>query len=186
MTMSKEKSLTTDLMLDMETLGTRPGCSILSIAAVPFNNPYDLESFYLKIATTSCTDAGLHIDDATIAWWNKQSPEAYNEAFSGQLDLRVVLQEFADYCNHLPHAPVVWGNGSDFDCAILAETYRICGMQPPWKYTDSRCYRTLKNLFPWVLGNKPTVAHNALEDAKAQAAHATDILRVIAGRKSCE
>ena len=149
---SNQKTQETNIMLDMETLGTRPGCAILSIAAVPFSSQYDLEPFYLKISATSCTDAGLHVDDATVAWWNKQSPEAYREAFSGKLELRAVLSEFADYCNHLPHTPVV-------------------------------CYRTLKNLFPFVLGVKPVVAHNALEDAKAQAAHATDILRVIAGRR---
>lgn len=182
--MSATKKETVNLMLDMETLGTSPGCALLSIAAVPFSNPYDLEPFYLKIDATSCTDAGLHVDDATIAWWNKQSPEAYNEAFSGRMDIRVVLQEFSDYCYHLPGSPIIWGNGSDFDNAILAHTYKHFSMKQPWKYSDSRCYRTLKNLFQFVLGVKPAIAHNALEDAKAQAAHATEILRVIAGRSS--
>jgi DNA polymerase III epsilon subunit-like protein len=184
MNISTQKTQETNLMLDMETLGTRPGCAILSIAAVPFSSQYDLEPFYMKISATSCTESGLHVDDATLAWWNKQSPEAYREAFSGKLELRAVLSEFADYCNHLPHAPVVWGNGADFDCSILAETYKLLGMKQPWKYHNSRCYRTLKNLFPFVLGVKPVVAHNALEDAKAQAAHATEILRVIAGRRA--
>lgn len=173
----------TNIMLDMETLGTSPGCALLSIAAVPFSNPYDLEPLYLKIGVTTCTEWGLHVDDSTIAWWGKQSKEAYDEAFSGKMDIQIALQEFADYCYHLPGNPIVWGNGSDFDNAILAYTYRHFNLKQPWKYSDSRCYRTLKNLFPWIPQVKPAIAHNALEDAKAQAAHATEILRVIAGRR---
>ena len=169
-----------NIMVDLETLGTRPGCAILSIAAVPFASPFDLEPFYVKIDATSCTENGFHVDDATIAWWNKQSKAAYDEAFSGTVDIKTALYAFAEYCAHLPTAPLLWGNGADFDNVILAEAYRIIGSKQPWKYTDSRCYRTLKNLYPQIPYIAPKIKHNALQDATAQAQHATRIFSWIA------
>jgi len=173
----------TNLMVDLETLGTRPGCAILSIAAVPFASPYDLEPFYVKIDSTTCTEAGFHVDDATIAWWEKQSKEAYDEAFSGTMDILVALAAFADYCAALPFTPLVWGNGANFDNAILGEAYRLVAMKQPWRYTDDRCYRTLKALYPQIPYAKPVIAHNALHDAKAQADHATRIFEWMRGKR---
>lgn len=172
-----------NIMVDLETTGTRPGCAILSIAAVPFAVEYDLEHFYCKIDKASCAANGLHDDPATIAWWARQSEAARAEAFSGTTDIIVALTDFASYCQHLPEAPLVWGNGADFDNAVLAEAYKITGANggvAPWKYSDSRCYRTLKNLFSQVPNiTPPAVAHNALEDARSQAAHAQRIFQYV-------
>jgi len=164
-----------DLMVDLETLGTRPGSVILSLAAVPFNTAYALEPFYVKISSRSCLEEGLTTDARTIAWWEKQSKEAYDEAFSGTVGIIDALNDFSEYCAALPAAPMVWGNGADFDNVLLAEVYNKCGIRQPWKYTDSRCYRTLKNLFPQVPYIQPKVKHNALQDASAQAQHAERI-----------
>lgn len=171
-----------NIMMDIETLGTRPGCAILSIAAVPFATPFDIEPFYVKIDSTTCTENGFHVDDATIAWWSKQNLDAYNEAFSGTMDIRVALLEFAEYLHHLPTAPLIWGNGASFDNVLMSEAFKILGMKQPWKYADDRCYRTLKALYPQIPYIKPTIAHNALQDAKAQAAHATRIFAFTAER----
>ena len=172
----------TNLMVDLETLGTRPGCAILTIAAVPFASPHAVEPFYLRISTESSLQSGFHTDDATVAWWGKQSAEARDEAMGGTLDVKSALYAFSEYCNHLPYAPIVWGNGANFDNAILAEAYKIVGMKQPWKYTDDRCYRTLKELYPHIPYIKPKVAHHAFQDALAQAEHAARIFEWIRGR----
>jgi len=164
-----------DLMVDLETLGTRPGSVILSLAAVPFNTVYAIEPFYARISSSSCLDAGLTTDESTIRWWERQSKEAYDEAFGGTTSLINVLNDFSEYCSQLPLAPALWGNGADFDNVLLSEAYNKCGIRQPWKYTDSRCYRTLKNLFPQVPYIPPKVKHNALQDAIAQAEHAERI-----------
>lgn len=171
-----------NLMLDLETLGTRPGCVILAIAAVPLDSPHIIEPFYVKIDKKSAIAEGFHVDEATVAWWSKQSKEAQDEAFSGTIDIRSALHAFSEYCNHLPKAPIIWGNGADFDNAILAETFRKVGMTVPWKYTDSRCYRTLKTMYPHIPFKKPTIPHHALYDAGAQATHLKQIFDWIRGR----
>jgi hypothetical protein len=158
-----------NLMLDLETLGTKPGCVILSIAAVPFNMPYDVDPFYRKISPESAADVGLITDPATMEWWKKQGDAARDEAFSGTEDVKLVLTDFAQYISDMPSAPKIWGNGSDFDNPILAAAYHICEMRVPWSFRDNRCFRTLKSEFDFLPYTPPQIAHNALQDAMAQA-----------------
>ncbi len=68
----------------------------------------------------------------------------------------------------------MWGNGADFDNAILAHCYSRLGRPAPWKFWNSRCYRTLKSFSP-VRGKRIGVHHHALDDAKTQAADAMAI-----------
>ena len=171
-----------DLMLDLETTGTQPGCGILSIAAVPFDVPYPLEYFYQQIRLDSNAELRLVSDRKTMEWWGKQSEAARSEAFGGTVDIMITLTEFAAYCKSLPAAPILWGNGADFDAPILKAAYDAAGISIPWHYSDTRCYRTLKNLFGHVVQDVPVVKHNALEDAKAQAATAERIIQMLVHR----
>ena len=164
-----------NIMLDLETLGTKPGCVILSIAAVPFNMPYDVDPFYRKISIKSAEDIGMVTDPVTMAWWGKQGDAARDEAFSGIEDVKLVLADFADYISVMPSAPKIWGNGSDFDNPILAAAYQLCEMKQPWSFKDNRCFRTFKSEFNFLPYTPPQIAHNALHDAKAQATHMNKI-----------
>jgi len=173
-----------DVMVDLETLGQTPGCVILSIGAVAFN-PRLTElgpELYSVINTKSCQASGLTEDESTKAWWNVQAPEAravIEEAEKSEvmlehalIDLRTYLDQFGLSCVR------VWGNGSDFDNAILACAYRAAGLEFPWKFWNNRCYRTLKELKRSRSPNKRHgTYHNALDDAKTQALHAVELLK---------
>lgn len=161
-----------NLMIDIETLGTKPGCAILSIAAVPFGPDADdlIPAYYHKIDRDSCTEVGLIADPITLAWWQKQNIAAYAEAFSGKEHIHSALDSLTEYCKQWEKIRV-WGNGASFDVPLLEAAYAACNMKEPWHYTNSMCYRTMKNLFPSVPYLRPTTAHNALSDATAQAAH---------------
>lgn len=168
----------TDLMIDIETLGTTPGSAILSIAAVPFNIFSPLEHFYQKVSQKSCIEVGLTVDDATVDWWNKQPIEVQQEAFSGRVHISVVLAKLSSYIETL--GPVrVWGDGASFDVPLLEAAYAKCGLKPKWKYYDSMCYRTLKNLFPHMAVGAAKMKHNALEDARYQASVCEQILKLL-------
>lgn len=171
-----------NLMLDLETLGLTGGCAVISMAAVPFASNCAVESFYEKVSPGSCIKNGLTTDDRTVAWWKNQSKEAYDEAFSGTKSILVVLAEFSNYLSHLPASTRIWGNGADFDNVILAAAYDALGIKTPWKYTNNRCYRTLKNLAPQIPYTPPAIKHNAYQDAAAQAEHAARILKWIKSR----
>lgn len=171
----------TNGMLDMETMGTRPGAKILSIACVPFLLTEYITPFYARINKDSYP-LGFHEDPETLRWWEQQSKEARDEAFSGTAHINVVLDSFSRWCDKLPNdALLMWGNGADFDNALLAEAYAKLSLKAPWKFYNNRCYRTLKNLFPHIAYIKPRIAHNALSDAQAQAFHAETILKALLG-----
>jgi hypothetical protein len=51
-------------------------------------------------------------------------------------------------------------------------------MRLPWKYWRNRCYRTLKNLHPEVPIERTGIYHRALDDARSQAVHAMQLLRL--------
>ena len=167
-----------DVMVDLETTGTKTGCCILSIGACTFD---EKEKFYAKILHSSCLEANLADSIGTMNWWGKQSPKARMEAFSGTTPLLEVLGGFADFLRRLESQygqVFIWGNGADFDLPILGVAYSAVGMENPWKPFNGRCYRTLKNLHKDIkadefIGEK----HNALDDAVFQARHALKILR---------
>jgi exodeoxyribonuclease VIII len=176
-----------DVMLDLETLGKRPGCAILSIGAVFFDAETGTtgEWFYAVINRTSCFKAGLHEDLETLKWWHEQNEEAKKilaETTSGGEQLAGALLRFADYLGDASKVRL-WGNGSDFDNAILAHCYSTVANRPPWEFWNNRCYRTLKSLVPSVKMRRTGVHHNALDDAKTQAIHAMEILEHFKGAK---
>lgn len=171
----------TNIMIDLETLGTRPGSTILSIGATTFDTSgVGEDEFYWVINRKTCAAAGLKEFDDTVFWWARQPGGV---AFLSKCNddrsapLGGVLSIFTTWLDNLEPIGTrfIWGNGADFDIALLAEAYHRCGLIPPWKYSNVRCYRTLKNLHPAcpiAVANN----HNALDDAKNQAEHASRLL----------
>jgi len=114
-----------DIMLDLETWGTHPGCDIRSIGAVVFdpvaglinhlapqggisqfyiacNNPTTPhEQSYCEACGTEWHDGDiprypLTRDPETVQWWNQQSPDA-QAAFANPVDLRDACQRFGEW-----------------------------------------------------------------------------------------
>lgn len=192
-----------NVMLDLETLGMRPGSVILSVGAV-FFDPKTGEfgnSYYDEIDVMSCVSVGLHSSTDTIEFWKKQTGTAraaYDRAMRvGPLTaapLKQVLEGLTSYLtacgpsDGLKHVKV-WGNGAAFDNAILAAAYRACGLTPPWKYSNDRCFRTLKALGKDLGVNEPRfegTKHHALHDAAHQARWACDIFAALGSMGACE
>jgi hypothetical protein len=182
-----------DVMVDLETLGNTPGCVILSIGAVGFNPETGevSEGFYAVVRTDSCTEYGLHTDKSTVQWWGDQSEEArkvIREAAKGTdaLDLPVALGRFAVFLDRFGGKKNVrvWGNGSDFDNAILAAAYRAVRSPTPWEFWNSRRFRTFRALNSHVPA-PPRVGtfHNALDDAQTQVVHALQIYSALHSAK---
>jgi len=170
------------VMIDLETLGRRAGCSILSIGAVAFD-PKTKElgaEFYVVVNRLSCFKLGLHEDPETVKWWEGQNAEAkkiLTEVDGGGEHLRDALNKLTEYLSQFGLKKVkVWGNGSDFDNAILANCYAAIGGNQPWDFWNNRCYRTLKSLQPQVKLARQGTYHNALDDAKSQATHALQLM----------
>ena len=173
-----------DVMLDLETIGTKPGSVILSIGACVFNLPFVESEFYCTINREDSVANGMTIDPSTLDWWQKQSPDARKvlddtAGVGCGYPLAAGLTAFQRWLSTL--APLkeiaLWGNGSDFDNVLLAQAYAAAKMDYPIRYYNNRCFRTLKNLgFAVNEPERKGTFHNALDDAKHQAKWAELIL----------
>lgn len=177
-----------DVMVDLETLGTGPGCAIVSIGAVAFDarSGHIGASFHVLVSPASCRELGLREETGTIEWWAKQSEAAravLAEAERDGVSMNAALEQFAAFLRSHGGRPSVrvWGNGADFDNAILADLYRRTGREAPWAFWNSRCFRTLKSIAPGYEPDRKGVHHNAVDDARHQAEWACAIA---AGRRA--
>lgn len=180
------------VMIDLETLGTQPGSVILSVGAVLFDPAKPVaeclgEEFYVVINKASSRDCAMTVSEDTLAWWEKQSPEARKvlseaEGLEGSaqqaLDIRIALNTLR---NFIPLAAKIWSNGANFDQPLLDVAYNRCSIPLPWKYWNSRCYRTVVALHPTEKAIRPPTvcAHNALEDAKWQVRHMVNVAQIL-------
>lgn len=162
-----------DVMLDLETLGTRPGCVIRSIGAI-FFNPHADEfgaTFYVNVDRMSCELAGLHVDANTEAWWARQSAQARAALEVDPQPIVDALWSFNSFWQ-THGGERIWSHGANFDQPILEACYHAEGsLQIPWSFWNSRCTRTVYDIAQ-IDTRKMSVGetkHNALDDARAQA-----------------
>lgn len=161
-------------MLDLETLGQKPGSVIVAIGAVKFGNGEIIDSFYGRVDPESCVALGLRMDTSTVMWWLKQENAARIEITKPGQHLAEVLRQFSIW---LADADAeIWGNGAGFDNVLLGDAYDRAQLPRPWKFQNDRCYRTMKSLRPDVPMPRAGTHHNALDDAKSQAMHLMALL----------
>ena len=158
-------------MLDLETLGTRPGCVILTLGAVKFD-PYSLREpgpgIYFRVDVDEQTALGREVQEDTLNWWLSQAEDIREEAL-GESD-RVSLDTlYRDLNKFLVGVDNIWAQGPVFDIAILENLYRQCGWPTPWQFWQISDSRTLFKTHgdPRVKGKAGL--HNALEDCVSQA-----------------
>lgn len=168
----------TNIMLDLETFGRCAGYGIMSIGATMFTlhpEPKIITTFYELITRESNTAAGLRIDSSTVQFWMEQEGPAraeFDRSIAGEgLPVWGALEEFSRWVGH-PHNILMWGNGSDFDNAILATAYNFLGKPQPWEFLGNRCYRTVKEMYPTIkIDRSRGTLHNAIDDATNQTEH---------------
>lgn len=165
--MSSEDVPSTDrVMVDIETLGLEPGAVILSLGAVRFDDHAVHETFERNISLESCQEVGMEIDADTLEWWLGQDGDVQH-VLTGGKPLDQVLYEFNDWYGD---ADEIWAFSPSFDCAHLSEAYDRVDRRQPWSYRDERDCRTLVELPGAVEVEQDGNEHDALDDARHQAA----------------
>lgn len=179
--------MSTDVMLDLETLSSQPDAAIISIGACTFRTDgtstpaADRKLFCTAVDMASAQRTGGHIDARTVLWWLQQSDAARAAAVGGgnPPDITTALAAFRSWLTALAsenNGVRVWGNGAGFDNVVLRRAYERLNLEAPWAFYQDRCYRTLKNLRPDVVMERMGTAHSALDDSVTQAIHAEQIL----------
>ncbi len=161
-----------NVVLDLETMGTRPDSAVMSIGAVCIETG---EEFYKVI-----TNPSGYCDPETARWWMRQA-DAVREAVCvvGESEGLVTLL-FRRWLDDLRDADPdnrdlrIWGT-EGFDTTVLDSLYGRVGTHPPWMYYEVRGLETAfellgvdKNVVPWA-----GTQHIAIECAR----HAADALK---------
>lgn len=167
------------IMIDIETLGTEPGCVVLSIGAIQFGpERMDGDGFYATIDPTDAQERGLTVDAGTVEWWMEQSGAAQAAAFQGDEELSEALLGLTEYIDPQSGPFEVWAKSPDFDCKILEAAYDQTILECPWSYDQTRCVRTATSLVtPTPQSDDGQIAHHALHDARKQAREVASCLR---------
>jgi hypothetical protein len=181
------------VMVDIETLGTRPGDVVASIGAVLFNPFAGVQStkelrangFKVTIDVCDAIRQGMAVQGETLLWWLNQSEAARQATFLDKNTRKIqsyALALFSDFFKSKPKLEpgeydkpgtrFVWGNGANFDMTLIEAAYLKSGYKAfPWKYNKIRCFRTFKSNFLYnedlISGN--LLEHDCLEDAIFQA-----------------
>lgn len=161
-----------DVMLDLETLSTKPNAVILSLGAVkfdPYTSRVDLDTgLDIRVDVDQQVALGRDIQEETVKWWEKQMREVQEAAFNP--DGRVDLETFVKTLNKfLVGADNIWAQGPVFDIAILEDLYRQLGVPTPWQFWQIRDSRTLFGVHGDPREKNRKGAHNALMDCVYQA-----------------
>lgn len=172
-------------MLDLETLGTRPGCVILTIGAVKFD-PYSLKEpgpgIYMRVDADEQIAAGREVQEDTLKWWMDQVEDVREEAL-GEADRVSVEYMYTELNRICVGVQNIWAQGPVFDIAILENIYRQYGWPTPWQFWQIRDSRTLFGVHgdPRVKGREGH--HNALADCVYQAQGVQQIYKQLGIKK---
>ncbi|UYM56360.1 exonuclease [Leclercia adecarboxylata] len=185
---SNSETLFTHLMVDLETMGKKPGAPIVSVGAVFFDPASGITGaeYYQVINLESSMSFGARPDASTILWWLKQSPEARSAiVVDDTVGLVEALEQLLDFiaenaANGSKNVQL-WGNGSSFDCSLLEAAFELADTPfpiPHWNYRD---VRTVVELGKAVgLNARYDIPfegdqHNALADARHQVKYVSAI-----------
>lgn len=174
-----------DIMLDIETLDTKPSAVVLSIAAVRFdihNEGSISDEFHAHIDIQDSLSMGRTVSGSTILWWLGQEVDArMRVAHARREPVKIVLERLAKF---IKSDDRVWGNGAAFDNVIMSSLFNDAGIAQPWRFYNDRCFRTLKNMHANVTAPEfAGVQHDALDDAIHQARHLQRIYQAVSANK---
>lgn len=159
------------IMVDAETLGTRPGAILLSLGARafdPFTGQRGEWSYYVNIDRRSCEIAGLVADPQTEAWWaDPECGEARAALEVNPVPLGTALAGFDVYYGQ-HQGDRLWCQGPSFDQVLLDAAYRAVGWATPYRYNAGRDTRTVYDMTGIRPDTSEGLYHNALDDCDMQ------------------
>lgn len=159
------------IIVDLETLDTRPTAYAWEIAAVHINKG-EVTSLLFNSSIGHKTGSIWRTESIdTREWTAKQGnlPAAIRATNEGR-PVSQVMAEFILWLTQFDN-PMLWSWGKDFDFPILNMHADHLGMKLPYSYSNVHCIRDLWKMQNPNAKESPTrnAKHRALEDAQAEA-----------------
>lgn len=177
------------IMLDLETMSVKVTAAIIQIGACAFNSRTGAigASILIDVDLHSSILAGGDVDDSTVKWWRDRG----GLRLEAPRNIHVAMEMFkkwyaatSDSLNTI--SPSIYAQGSHFDAAVLGSAYERAGRSYPWPHYTVRDTRTIYDIAYELGWKKPPgeVAHQALDDCKAQVKTLVSALEVIRATSS--
>lgn len=166
----------TDIMIDLETLGTSSNAAVVQIGACFFNRATGEIGRSLRINVRP--DVGV-IDSDSVMFWLSQSKGAQNSILAEPR--KGSKEAFEELNKFIQGAKYIWSHAT-FDFVILTNTLRVLGIKPMFRYQAARDIRTLQDLagYPMPSKGREGVHHDALDDCKFQVAYCVAAFNALA------
>ena len=167
------------VVVDIETLGTQPGCVVTSIGAYGFNGS-DINAAPLRFLRNIDADDGvLHglvMDPSTVYWWMEQDPKARAAFQENAGTMKDVLWSFYQFyernMNYASDGVVYTWCHANFDVPVLDFAFGAAGLPSPWSNGGFRFVRDMRTIIDAARSDKNRnagVPHRALDDAETEA-----------------
>lgn len=163
-----------DVMIDIETWGTRPTSAIIQIGACYFDRETgEIGKEFLRNIDYVVSTEPFTTDEATMQWWSEQSQEAKDSLNIDPMPIKNVLEELSEF---LKKADYLWSHAT-FDIPIICNAYSVFEMKIPVHYRGMRDIRTLMDLANHMSEKvREGIHHNGLDDAKFQVGYVVEAL----------
>lgn len=197
MTEVLDASKATDVMFDIETLGVKPGCIVLSAAALKFNRHKDfhegeayidlIENGFAKRVSFSLSrqmHLGLQADQSTMDWYFNKNVGMLSEierSGASTVDLKVTLLELNEFFTEVQNESgkdcCIWANSPTFDIEIIKVLYEKCGVKFPFSYGRCMDVRTIRDSYQMMFGETPKPDRNKAHDPVYDCVYQTELLQ---------
>ena len=176
-----------DVMVDIETLGTKPGCVVMQIGAVGFDEEGQKHVFSSYLSYGSQVGLGMMVDRDTEAWWQSTKELRMLREFHGRQirssiapTTQHLLQSLKTWLsnNFLPTVRI-WANSPRFDLGILAHQYDACGIPLPWNFRQERDLRTFLDDHGYARCSDVLPHIGTQHDALSDACYQADVVRKV-------
>lgn len=144
-----------EMMIDLETLDTRPSAIVLSVGAVVWQThtldgelgiilTYDtVDRFLRKPSIEPQTMAMRTMSESTLLWWQRQDPTARAEAFDPvRQDIETVFTDLMLFAKAY-EVNRFWASPATFDFPIIEGLAENFGLGVPWSYRQKYDVRTV-------------------------------------------
>jgi hypothetical protein len=152
----EEKEMRVDVMVDIETLGTKSDSTIFQISAMVFDITTGaiLDKFNRIADITKNEDYEMSVTGSTLVWWLNTNPELLADLLNkGKGSSKRLLEDFHRWLDDWSSADIhLWGNGILFDNKMIQHQFENIGLEYPVKYTNDRDVRTIVDLTCAKLG----------------------------------
>lgn len=174
-----------DVMIDLETLGTRYDAAIIQIGACYFDrNTGEIgEVFNMNIKYDSETMDKFSVDYDTFIWWIQQSSQAHNAIASKSITPRGIKETLELLHTWLEPQSVIWSHAT-FDMPILVNAFSTFGLKFPIPFRNMRDIRTLMDIADHHSDtDHGGVHHRAIDDAMFQAKYVSEAFQKLRNEK---